>query len=117
MSHDGTVHSDYAPPTPTARQIIEAYHRSVVRTATTYDVWQAGDALLGRIEEVADELTVVEERVEVIEEEIEPLPTIEENVREIQDVVAAMIFELNEIGINFQLDQINEFRIKYLNIK
>lgn len=117
MSHDGTSHSDPAEIESTARQVVDLYFRNVNTTATTYDVWQVGDALLDNIEEIEVRVDVLETDVAIIEEEIEPIPTLEENMIEVQEVVAKMIFELNELGINFQLDQINEFRIKYLNIK
>ena len=115
MSHDGTVHIDPAIIETTPRQVVDLYFRNVNTTATTYDVWQVGDVLLRNIEEAETRLDVVEEDIVTIEEEIEPIPTLEENMTEVQEVIAKMIFELNELGINFNFEQINNFRDKYLN--
>ncbi len=92
----------------TARQVIELYHQNTRSTATPFDIWQSGDAILLRVDEVETESR---ESIAELESEIEPIET---NITEIQQVLAKVIFGLNEQNINFSDEQINEFRNKYL---
>lgn len=112
MSHDGTSHSDS--PDVTARQIVELYHRNVSSTATTLDVWMVGDALLDYVGEVDGRVDSADSSITEIESEIEILMKLQSQMKETQGVVAKMIFELNEIGIDFQSKDINKYMIKYL---
>lgn len=85
MSHDGTAHSDTVVP-PTARQIVEAYHRNIHVTATTFDVWTVGDAILREASELDVRVDVIEEDLETFEERTERrLNTLEAKVSELEE--------------------------------
>ena len=114
---DGTTDSGTSTTTsaPSARNIVDLYFKNVNTTASPSDVYQVGNALVNRIDEVDAGVNSNSSSITEIENELKPLPTIEENITEIQDVMAKMIFNLNELGIEFEFEQINNFRDKYLN--
>jgi len=115
MSHDGTAHSETTSSTePSARYVVDLYARNVSSTATTKDLFRVGDALLGSIDELDARVDSADESIAEIETEIEPIPLLQKQMAEVQTVVAQMIFDLNEIGIDFSFKEIYDFRKKYL---
>jgi hypothetical protein len=109
---DGSVHITPTEVESTARQVVDLYFRNVNTTASPYDLWQVGDALLGYIGEVSSES---ESSLAVFELETDArFRAIERRVVELEQVVAKMIFDLNEIGIDFNFKEIYDFRKQYL---
>jgi len=108
MSHDGTIHATEV----TARNIVDLYFRNVNTTASPYDLWQVGDAILDYVDERSSES---ESSLAIFELETDArFRAIERKVVEMEQVVAKMIFDLNEIGIDFSFKEIYDFRKQYL---
>lgn len=114
MSHDGTIHSDAID--VTARDIVDLYKRNISSVSSTKDLYQVGDAILDYTEEIESRVDGADSIISEIESEISVISLIQSQVKETQIVIAKMIFELNEIGIDFQSKDINKYMIKYLKL-
>lgn len=114
MSHDGTTHADA--PEITARNIVDLYLKNINQYATPYDIYLVGNAILGRTDSVDEAIVVIEEEVTTLTEDTESeFRTVEQRLTDIEEVLALLIFELNEIGFSFT-NKIEEFRNDNLNI-
>ncbi len=114
MSGDGTTGFVPREVETTPRQVVYLYKSNVNIPAQTKDVYLIGTVLLDDIDRVEALVGDNTSSIAEIESEITPIPTIEQNITEIQEVTAKMIFNLNELGIQFEFEQVNNFRDKYL---
>lgn len=112
---DGTTDSGTITAATSARTIVDLYFRHVTSTVSNRDLWQVGDALLNDIDSVETRVTDNESSLITYELITDArLKKIETKVAQMERVVAEMIFDLNELGIDFSFKEIYNFRKQYL---
>lgn len=116
MADDGTISGGADALEITARNIVDLYFKNVNTTARTRDVYKVGNAILGRIDEVAEEgvetATSLSELEVVTEKEFK---TVEQRLTEIEVILAQTIFVLEDTGLDITNDM-QDFMNENLNI-